>query len=478
LTLWDFQENNVNKAIDFYDHGGRSLVISQPTGTGKSLVAREIVNRFYTSNKPVYFITHSKNLLWQFSDHLVDIGLRHGIIAPNHPIIRYKIQVISVQSLKKRMKMLDEPALLIFEEAHHSSSKTFRDILDYWTHSNLLGITATPNRPDGTPLGDIYEELILSPQVKWFIENYYLSDYEYFAPEELDTSGIHHRYGDFVKSEILEAVDKKAIIGNLVDHYNRFAPGLPGIISSVSIKHSEDIAAQFLERGINTQAIHSKMKGDVKTIIGKLKAGGVDLISFCDMLGEGVSVNGLSALIMGRPTDSLTIDLQQIGRILRAVYAKGHDLSTKNGRHAAMEEGGKGKAIIIDPVNNYIRHGLPDDDRTWSLEGKTKTDKGTITLKRCPECLRPVNIGVRVCPFCEFVWPETTADRIPEEKAGQLINVRDRGEKQDLVIAIGRGAHNLKEAIKIAKQQGLKHTEAYDVWVRILKNEVHEVVKF
>lgn len=478
MNLWDFQENNINKAIDFYDHGGRSLLIQQPTGSGKSLVAREIVNRFYTNNKPVYFVTHSKNLLWQFSDHLLDIGLKHGVIASGHPIIRYKIQVISVQSLKSRMKHLDEPALIIFEEAHHSTSKMFKDVLDYWPNAKLLGITATPNRPDGTPLNDIYEHLILSPQVRWFIENYYLSDYEYFAPEELDTTGMHKRYGDFVKSEVLQAIDKKAIIGNLVDHYNKYAPGLPGIISSVSIKHAEDIRDMFLERCISTQAIHSKMDGNVKTIIDKLKAGGVDLITFCDMLGEGVSVNGLSTLIMGRPTASLVIFLQQIGRILRALYAKGYDLSTLLGRKAAMEAGGKGNAIIIDPVSNYTRHGLPDDDREWGLSGKLrKNDKST--LKRCPECLRPVPLTARVC-VCGFQWTgtEEAVSRIPEEKAGVLVNVRDRRQKDDLVISIARGAHNLKEAIKIAASMGLKHTEGYDVWTRVLKNKRETVMRF
>ncbi len=480
MNLWEFQSNNVDSATDFYDHDGRSLLIQMPTGTGKSLVAREIINRIYTNNNPVYFVTHSKNLLWQFSEHLTDIGLKHGIIAAGHPIIRYKIQVISVQSLKSRMKLLDEPALLVYEEAHHSTSSQFKDILDYWPNADLLGITATPNRPDGTPLGDLYEELILSPQVSWFIENYYLSDYEYFAPEELDTTGIHRRYGDFVKSEILTRVDKKTIIGNLVDHYNRFAPGLPGIISGVNIKHAEDIRDMFLERGINTQAIHSKMKGDVKTIIGQLKAGGVKLISFCDMLGEGVSVNGLSALIMGRPTDSLVIFLQQIGRILRALYAEGHDLSTLQGRKAAMEEGGKGKAIIIDPVSNYQRHDLPDDDREWSLTGKLKKDKGKINTKRCPQCLQPTAIATRICPKCGFQWTEAaeTGSRIPEEKKGSLVNVRDRRQKQDLVLEIARRAHNLKEAIKIAGELGLKHTEAFDVWTRVLKNKRDTIVRF
>ncbi|MCK5617453.1 DEAD/DEAH box helicase family protein [Candidatus Pacearchaeota archaeon] len=480
MTLWDFQSSNVDQAIDFYDHGGRSLLIQQPTGTGKSLVAREIVNRLYTNNKPVYFVTHSKNLLWQFSDHLTDIGLKHGIIAAGCPIIRYKIQVISVQSLKKRMKFLDEPSLLIFEEAHHSSSSMFKDILNYWTHTDLLGITATTNRPDGTPLGDIYEELILSPQVSWFIENYYLSDYDYFVPEELDTSGIHHRYGDFAKNEILLAVDKKTIIGNLADHYEKYAPELPGIISGVNIKHAEDIRDLFIERGISTQAIHSKIKGNVKTIIDNLKAGGVKLISFCDMLGEGVSVNGLSTLIMGRPTDSLVIDLQQIGRILRAVYDPGYDLSTKNGRRAAMEAGGKGKAVIIDPVSNYTRHGLPDDDRTWSLTGKLKTDKGRIDHKRCPDCLRPVSINVRICPFCRFQWTETAeaVSRIPEEKAGTLVNVRNRREKQDLTIRIAREAHNLKQAVKIAAGLGINHREAWQVWTQVLKNKVDEIIYF
>lgn len=102
-TMWEYQEKNLASIIDFFDHGGRSAVLQQPTGTGKSRVAVEFVRHYRDQSKPVYFITQSSNLLWQFSDTLTEYGLDHGIIKSGCPTLRYRAQVISVQSLKKRI---------------------------------------------------------------------------------------------------------------------------------------------------------------------------------------------------------------------------------------------------------------------------------------------------------------------------------------------------------------------------------------
>ena len=102
-AMWEYQEKNLASIIDFFDHGGRSAVLQQPTGTGKSRVAVEFVRHYRDQSKPVYFITQSSNLLWQFSDTLTEYGLDHGIIKSGCPTLRYRAQVISVQSLKKRI---------------------------------------------------------------------------------------------------------------------------------------------------------------------------------------------------------------------------------------------------------------------------------------------------------------------------------------------------------------------------------------
>ena len=128
---FDYQAVALDKIADFFDHGGRSVILQMPTGTGKSLVASTFISRMKEQEKPVYFVTSSSSLLWQFSEHLEEFGMRHGIIKAGCPTLRYRVQVVSVQSLMNRIHMIDEPWGLIFEEAHHSSANQFKAVLDH-----------------------------------------------------------------------------------------------------------------------------------------------------------------------------------------------------------------------------------------------------------------------------------------------------------------------------------------------------------
>jgi superfamily II DNA or RNA helicase len=471
--LWDYQETNVAAVIDFFDHGGKSVVLQQPTGTGKSLVATAFIQRFKEQSKPVYFITQSSNLLWQFSETLTEYGLRHGIIKAGCPTLRYRVQVISVQSLLSRINQIDEPFALIVEETHHAASEQFKKVFAKWPNVKLLGLSATPSRPDGKPL-DMFEHLIQSPQLRWFIDNYYLSDYEYFVPAEVNTEGLHHQCGDFKKSELNERLDEDtARIGNFVKHYQKYANNLPGIAFGVSIADAESIGRKFVEAGYNMKALHSGIS-DVQELLKQAKKGVYPLISTCDLIGEGTDIKKLECMMDGRPTESIVIQIQHWGRPLRAVYAPGHDLSTIDGRRAAMIAGGKGKAQILDFSSNYLRHGLPDDERVWSLQGAVKV-KTASKYKRCPNCQRPVPTFASTCPYCAYSFPVIAAEVIETpEREGELIPISELKsmDKNALTIKIAREARDLKGAIRIAKAAGANHQAAWYIWKIILKKSV------
>lgn len=472
FELWDYQETAVSSIIDFFDHGGRSVVLQQPTGTGKSRIAVEFVKRSREQNKPVYFITQSSNLLWQFSETLTEYELRHGIVKARFPTLRYRVQVISVQSLLSRIDLIEEPYALIVEETHHAASDQFKKVFAKWPNVKLLGLSATPSRPDGKPL-DMYEHLIVSPPLRWFIDNYYLADYDYFIPAEFDTSAIHHLAGDFKKSELETAVSlDKARISNFVEHYRKHADGLPGIAFGVSIADADNIARLFNEAGYKMQSLHSKTPG-VEDILRDAKAGKYGLLSTCDLIGEGTDIKKLACMLDGRSTESIVIQVQHWGRPLRAVYAPGYDLSTKDGRRAAMQAGGKGKAQILDFSSNYLRHGLPDDERVWSLKGMVK-QSNISAYKRCPSCQRPVPRAAMTCPYCAYEFPRTAdvvADRSPEEVDGELVPISAlaMSDKSSLVVRIAREAHDLKSAIRVAASMGANHQAAWYAWCVVLK---------
>lgn len=473
IKLWDWQELTLDKILDFYDHGGHGLLSQAPTGTGKSLIACEFIRRMREQSKPIYFVTHSKSLLKQFSDHLTEFDMYHGIIAPRAPILQYRIQVISAASLMRRIHQIDEPWGLIFEEAHHSTTEMFTRVLKAWPNARLLGLTATPYRLSGEPLS-MYESMITAPPMRWFIDNYYLSEYDYFIPAEVNTDGLHHIGGDFNVSELAERLKAdNARIGNLVEYYEKYAKGLPGIAFGTSIADAEEIGKRFRDSGYDMKALHSKTDGNVQELLDDARAGRLKMLSTCDMIGEGVDVKGLTVEIDGRPTESLVIDLQHAGRVLRAQYAKGYDLSTNEGRKAAMEAGGKGHAKILDFSSNYLRHGLPDDERQWSLKGAPKVHTQSA-YKRCPSCQRPIPNFMRVCPYCQYEFPRLAPQSmIPEEVEGALVPMGSlrQEDKNGLVLKIARGANSLMEAIMIAKQNGANHQAAWYVWTKILKKE-------
>lgn len=463
---YNYQQQMFDDIMSSLDNGDHSIICQMATRSGKSIIALLLIEYFSLQMKEsVYFVGHTKILLDQMSSELQENGIKHGIIAPWSPQLKYRVQVISKDTLFNRYKKMKEsgwknPRIIIIDECHISMSARYKEILDSYPDSILIGLTATPVRLDGKGLNSIYKTMIHGLSIGELQALKRLCPIDTFAVE-FDDSGLRTSRGDYNNSDVIERVDKPSILKDVVKHWELLAKNKKTLTFCASIKHAEDMAEEFNNAGYPSVAISSK---DGKQMIDKKIAAyyAGEYINLCsvNLFIMGFTVKDCECVIQARPTQSLMIYLQTLGRGMMYIL---------------------GKILInIDAVNNYTRHGLPDDDRTWSLAGKPKKDKGVITKKRCPECLRPVSINARVCPSCGFQWTETATavDRIPKEKAGTLVNVRDRRQKQDLVIEIARGAHNLKEAIKIAADMGLKHTEGFMVWTHNLKNEKDEVVKF
>lgn len=342
----------------------------------------------------------------------------------------------------------------VIHNCHHAKSKSYSTLIEKWPDALLLGVTATPQRLDGKPLSDVFDHLITGPNMRTLIDQGFLADYEYYAPQVVEAPK-HMTGGEYRLDEVAELMDNKKIIGSAVDHYRKYVDGLPAIASCASIAHAEHVAEGFREAGYQAMAVHSRL--DDKTIdkaLNGLRNGSMQVITQCELLGEGTDIPGATALIGLRHTASLTIFLQHIGRVLRRCD-------------------GKEKAIILDHVGNYTRHGLPDDPREWSLDGRQKKDKGELIYKRCPECIRPVPKTSRTCPFCGFMWtPERVGRELPEEAEGELVEVSRPKTTiiwEGLVEEIRLRAGTLKEAIAIAKSYGYRHTAGYVAWTKVLK---------
>lgn len=450
--LREYQSRAVASIESLWNEGIRAICYQLPTGGGKTAILRAIVDHHWQSKRTIYVISHRRALVSQLSRELTAGGIHHGIIAAGLPSLRYRVQVASLQTLVRRAERLPEPEIIIIDEVHHVKAASYMSLMERWSNSRILGVTATPSRPDGRPLRDVIDRLILGPSMRSLIDGGFLSDFDYYAPSQIDMTGVHRLGGDYNAKESEMRVTR-TVIGDAVEHYRRHADHRPAIVSCVSIAHAEAVASQFREAGYRAQAVHSELDQDeIQAAIDGLRDGSIELLMQCDLLGEGVDIPGASVLIGLRPTASVVVFLQHVGRVLRRAE-------------------GKGRALILDHVGNWERHGLPDDERHWSLDGKESSPPGTSKFKRCPDCLRIVKISSVRCDACGHVWATApTTERIPDQVDGQLVQVtretRITADWPTIRQMIRDRAHSLREAIDIARSVGGTHKQAWYVWTK------------
>ena len=474
LTLRDYQHDGVARISDAMRES-RRVLYTLPTGGGKTVIFCHIAQQAATRNKQVMIVVHRQELVLQASSALAGQGLAHNIIAPKsvirqaqcwnqqqhgHPYVYLEnnICIASVQSVVRRLDRLDIVDLLILDEAHHAVSKSWYKVITAAVNAHVLGVTATPQRLDNKGLGDVFKALVEGPQIQNLIDAGHLCAPVLYAPPmpELNLDGVHTRAGDFKRDELSERVDKNTITGCAVKHYERYCFGEPAIAFCVSIEHAHHVAEQFSRNNYNAVALHGKTDRTTRrnAILG-LGDGSVDVVCSCDLISEGVDVPVVSACLLLRPTQSLTIYLQQIGRCLRPAP-------------------GKSKAIVLDHAGNVHRHGFPTMAREWSLETSRRKPSNPRPLRTCPKCFA-IHPPRPACPQCGFIYAAEPKDRTPEHADGELvelpvtadwapnIDLRDRSKDRD-IIAKARSIHDL---LHVQKLRGYKNGWAWFQWKRI-----------
>lgn len=453
---WPHQSEAIAAIEKAWSEGIRSICYQCPTGAGKTRILRRIIENHHAAKRVIYIIAHRRNLVRQLSDEITEAGINHGLIAAGYPYIKYRVQVASLQTMIRRKDNLPEPEIIIIDEVHHCKSNSYMELLKLWPNARILGTSATPRRTDNKPLSDVIQKIICGPSMRELIDDGFLSDFDYYAPETIAANGMHIRAGEYAMDEAAQIMDKKVITGNAVEHYRKYSDHLPAIASCANIAHAEHVAAAFAEAGYLAHAIHSGMDDkDIDRCIRGLRDGSVEILAQCELLGEGIDIPGATTLIGLRHTASIVIFLQHIGRILR-------------------KHNGKNRAIVLDHVGNWTRFGLPDDPRTWTLEGSAGKEIDALPYKRCPECFRPVKISAAVCPYCGYKWHQETEAKIPEEVEGELRQIKgwqaQNGLKDEILL---HNCGTLKDAIAVAKSMGQTHRQAWAVWTQILQRDTY-----
>lgn len=353
-------KNAILRAWDSYD----SVMLQMPTGTGKTYLFTSIIKdliAFYKSNKReinILVVAHRLELLDQIAASLKKYGISCGFIqGTRQQHLWQRVQVGSILSLISERNEMNVRRckfdFIIVDEAHHTLADSYKRLFDMFPEAKKLGVTATPWRMNQESFTSVYQTLITTPQVKWFIQKHLLSDFDYVSVkpdsniQKLVNSIDVAATGDFVNDALSEAFDNQRIRSKLYDSFHKYASDRKGIVYAINKQHARNIAELYSSKGYASVNIDCDTpKDERERLINAFKAGNIQVLVNVELFTEGFDCPDVSFIQLARPTRSLALYLQQVGRGLRITE-------------------GKEKTIFIDNVGLYNYFGLPDANRKW-----------------------------------------------------------------------------------------------------------------
>lgn len=401
----------VDRVRSSINSGNRSVLLQSPTGSGKTVIAGHMASRAAHRGNSTLFLVHRQELVRQSVRTFGEFDAPCGVIAAGQPMdLSAPIQVAMIGTLTRRLESITPPKIIIIDEAHHAVAATYKRVLAAFPESKIIGLTATPERLDGAGLCKLFDALVLGPSVRWLIENRFLADFRAFSPESVDTDSLDIRAGDFVQEQAAALMDKPTITGDVIGHYQRLAPGQRMIVFAAGINHSKNVAAAYQQAGIAAEHVDGETpEKDREAAIARFTAGQTLVLSNVALFGEGFDVPAAGAVQILRPTLSLALHLQMIGRALRYMEGK--------------------TAYILDHVGGIKRHGLPDQEREWSLEGRARKPKRkpddedpdvfAIKCSECSEWIKPA----RNCPYCGHTMAVSQRRKFLKVVPGELVEI-------------------------------------------------------
>jgi len=368
MELRSYQKEAIKDIRDAWTFN-RNVLLQMPTGTGKTNVFCEVIrlHRLEYPNSRVLVLTHKRELVLQTVRRLRSFTIIPGMILAGHfSNPDHQVQVATIQTLIRRKNLLTfltNVSLIIIDEAHHSPSSTYRTLIDFYQSENtlLLGVTATPRRSDGRGFADIFHQLIQSWSIKRFIEEKYLADIRHFKTttyedikKGLKNVSIDVKTNDYEESELSTLMCSDRYMADAVESYLRYRNEYhKSIVFAVSINHSKSLAARFISRGVKAVHLDSHTKYEIReSILKDFKNGVISVICNVGIITEGFDCPDTEIVQLVRPTKSITLYLQQVGRVMRP---KPHG----------------GYALILDSASCYDEFGSAKANRRWSLDATT-----------------------------------------------------------------------------------------------------------
>jgi superfamily II DNA or RNA helicase len=431
LELRDDQRRAVDNAIAALD---RRPIIVAPTGSGKTVTATALVERL---GVPALWLAHRKELIDQAAKRLDTHGLVCGIVMAGYaPMPLAQVQVASVQTLIRRDKPRAD--LIVVDECHHATADSYQSILDAYPEARIVGLTATPFRLDGRGLGDLFGELVVAAYSDELCDLGVLHRPKVWASRSPDLRGVKVIAGDYSIGALAECTNTHELNGDIVATWLKRAAGKRTVAFAVDVEHSRAITAAFCQSGNAAEHVDGSTPRDERdAILARLASGETLIVSNCMVLTEGWDLPALECAIIARPTASLNLHLQMIGRVMRAAE-------------------GKDGAIVLDHAGNHHIHGLVTRRLKYSLNGEKVGHCEPLGLRRCQQCGLLFELHEDRCPECG--WTPTPAER--ERERPDVHGDGDLSEFDDSSFAYRRQIWNLIEG----ERQAMGYREGWSFY--------------
>lgn len=397
VSLRKYQVELINRIRNELINGRRRVCAVLGCGGGKSIIQGAIAEKCASNKHRVLFLVHRKELLQQIRHSFELCGVDFDYCT-----------VGMVQTATRRTADIKSPTIILVDEAHHILSASYTRIINCFPDAIVLGFTATPCRMAEGGLGAVFESIVEGPSTRWLINNGYLADYRYYGVTLADASNLRTARGDYIKADVARLMEQAQIFGDTIKEWLRRANGKKTIIYCASVASSKQTTKAFVDAGITAAHIDGGTPKETRDrLVSQFKAGKITVLCNVDLFGEGFDVPDCECVVLLRPTQSLSLHIQQSMRSMRV----NPDNPDK-------------VALIIDHVGNYTRHGLPDDERTWTLTAKKRKEKQSeIHIKQCPICYAVMGSEDAQCPACGYVFPSSPRAELKRMEEAEIAEI-------------------------------------------------------